>query len=416
MGRGEFAEFGSRLRIEHEGQVLDVTFIKGDGEELVFKLSSGYNVRFPMKSVKIIEELGAGSGIRKQAMDIASLGTGSRKISLLSTGGTIASKVDYATGAVKPTEDLSFILDSIKDIQDRITLSAKIIDSILSENMQPENWIRNGRLISKALDHEDAVVLLHGTDTMSYTASALSFMFERQKGPIILTGSQRSSDRPSSDAFENIEASIRFSLEDIGEVGICMHSSISDGKSSLIRGVRARKMHTTRRDAFRAIESGNMGTISDRRVSLSRDIRRPDNDNLFSDRLDTAAGIYYFNPLSNPEDLEAFSSGKKAVVIMATGLGHVAERLLPKIRELTDGGKHFVITSQCLYGRVDLEVYASGRKLLAAGAIPLENILPETALAKSMYVLAHHPDEFARWMTMNLRGEISERSLIGGEF
>jgi|YelNatPaOPRAMG01_1025707.scaffolds.fasta_scaffold01596_14 glutamyl-tRNA(Gln) amidotransferase subunit D len=415
MTEKEFAEFGSRLRIEHEGQVLEVTFIKRDGDELVFKLPSGYNVRFPIKKVKLIETLEESRGKNKHAMDVATIGSGSRKISLLSTGGTISSKVDYATGAVKPTEDISFILDSIRDIKEKITLKARIIDSILSENMQPDNWIRAGRLVSKALEEEDAVILLHGTDTMSYTASALAFMFERQKGPIILTGSQRSSDRPSSDAFENIEASVRFSMEKIGEVGICMHASISDGRSTLIRGVRARKMHTTRRDAFKAIESGELGSIIDRKVLLSREARKPDAETIFSDKLDQGAGIYYFNPLSNDEDLESFSKRKKAVVIMATGLGHVADRLLPKIRELTGDGKHFVITSQCLYGRVDLEVYASGRKLLAAGAVPLENMLPETALVKSMYVLAHHPDEFEKWMTKNLRGEISERSLLGGE-
>ncbi|MCL4451909.1 MAG: Glu-tRNA(Gln) amidotransferase subunit GatD [Candidatus Thermoplasmatota archaeon] len=411
----EFAEFGSRLKIEHEGQILDVTFIKRDGNELVFKLSSGYNVRFSFNTVKLIESLEESHSSNNHSMEMATIGNGSRKISLLSTGGTISSKVDYATGAVKPTEDVSFILDSIRDIKDKITLKAKIIDSILSENMQPDNWIRTGRLVKKALDEDDAVILLHGTDTMSYTASALAFMFERQKGPIILTGSQRSSDRPSSDAFENIESSVRFSMERFGEVGICMHSSISDGSSSLIRGVRARKMHTTRRDAFRAIETGELGTIREKKVSLNNDIKHPDAENIFSDKLDQAAGIYYFNPLSNQEDLESFSSRKKAVVIMATGLGHVAERLLPKIRELTDAGKHFVITSQCLFGRVDLEVYASGRKLLAAGAVPLENMLPETALAKSMYVLAHYPDEFEKWMTKNLRGEISERSLLHGE-
>lgn len=411
----KFAEFGARLRIEHEGQVLDVTFIKRDGDELVFKLPSGYNVRFSFKTVKLVEILEESHGNSKHAMEVATIGSGPRKISLLSTGGTISSKVDYATGAVKPTEDISFILDSIRDIKEKITLKANIIDSILSENMKPDNWIRTGRLVSRALDEEDAVVLLHGTDTMSYTASALAFMFEKQRGPIILTGSQRSSDRPSSDAFENIEASVRFSMEQIGEVGICMHASISDGRSTLIRGVRARKMHTTRRDAFRAIESGELGSIIDRKVLLSREIKEPDEETIFSDKLDQAAGIYYFNPLSNEDDLESFSKKKKAVVIMATGLGHVADRLLPKIRELTDEGKHFVITSQCLYGRVDLEVYASGRKLLAAGAVPLENMLPETALAKSMYVLAHHPDEFEKWMTKNLRGEISERSLLGGE-
>lgn len=411
----EFAEFGSRLKIEHEGQILDVTFIKSDGNELVFKLSSGYNVRFTLNTVKLIESLEESHGSKKHSKELATIGNGPRKISLLSTGGTISSKVDYATGAVKPTEDVSFILDSIRDIKDKITLKAKIIDSILSENMQPDNWIRTGRLVKKALDEDDAVVLLHGTDTMSYTASALAFMFERQRGPIILTGSQRSSDRPSSDAFENIESSVRFSMEKFGEVGICMHSSISDGESSLIRGVRARKMHTTRRDAFRAIEAGQLGTIRDKKVTLNREIKHPDVENVFSDKLDQAAGIYYFSPLSNQDDLESFSRRKKAVVIMATGLGHVAERLLPKIRELTDGGTHFVITSQCLFGRVDLEVYASGRKLLAAGAVPLENMLPETALAKSMYVLAHYPDEFEKWMTKNLRGEISERSLLGGE-
>ncbi len=415
MASKRFADFGDELIIEHAGQQLKVVFIKEDSNELVFKLPSGYNIRLRKSAVKIIQDSSTGGKGQFEMQESAKLGSGQRKISLLSTGGTIASRVDYSTGAVKPTKDLGFIRDSVKDISDRMSLSAEIIDSILSENMSPDNWIDIGRKVYRSLEKEDAIVLLHGTDTMSYTASALSFMFKEQKGPIIMTGSQRSSDRPSSDAFENIEAAIRFSLEDIGEVGVCMHSSISDGDSTLIRGVRARKMHTSRRDAFQAIGYGMIGTISGKELSLQNVRKRGDAANIFSDKINTKAGIYYFNPLSDADDLENFSRGKDAVVIMATGLGHVADRLFPKIRELSDSGKHFLITSQCLYGRVDLDVYASGRRLAQAGAIALEDMLPEVALVKSMYVLAHHPEEFARYMLEDLRGEISARSHVWGD-
>lgn len=411
MVKSEFAEFGSRMIISASGQELEVIFIKADGEDLVFKLPSGYNVRFQSSAVKVLKQLDTAGAGHKSQTEQAVFGTGDRKVGLLSTGGTISSRIDYATGAVKPTKDISFIREAIEDIESQISLRAEIVESILSENMSPDHWVRIARHVKKSLESGEAVVLLHGTDTMTYTSSALSFMFEKQEHPIVMTGSQRSPDRPSTDAFENIGYSIRFSLETIGEVGICMHSSISDGESTLIRGVRARKMHTSRRDAFRAIGGGTIGRMLERKAEIL-DVRKPpDSETLLHEKLDKAAGIYYFNPLSTGEDLERFASGRKVIVIMATGLGHVSEILLPEIRELTEGGKHVLVTSQCIYGRVDLNVYASGRHLTQAGAIPLQDMLPEVALTKSMYLLANYPDDFRSLITKDLRGEVTARSV-----
>ena len=401
---------GSKLQIEHDGQELHVTFIKEDSGYGVFKLASGYNVRFPLADVKIIKIYDISQDHRKTMKEETNIGRGAHRISLLSTGGTISSRVDYTTGAVRPTKDLSFIREAISDLEDRINLRTEIIDSILSENMTPSHWIKISHDIKKAMESSEAVVLLHGTDTMSYTASALSFMFEKQTAPVIMTGSQRSSDRPSSDAFENIESSIRFSLENIGEVGICMHANSSDGSAILIRGVRARKMHTSRRDAFKPMGDGEMGRINDRRTYIKNIRKKTDSSIELFDQLDSRCGIFYFTPASSEEELENFSRGKKAVVIMATGLGHVAEALLKKIRDLSDSGVHIVITSQCLNGRVDLDVYASGRNLSASGAIPVEDMLPETAMVKSMYALKKDPDNFAKLMQSDLRGEITLRS------
>lgn len=401
---------GSRLKIEYNSQELDVTFIKEDSGYGVFKLTSGYNVRFPIRNIKIIKIDDTGSEKMKPLKEETIIGHGPHRISLLSTGGTISSRVDYKTGAVKPTRDLSFIKEAISDLENKINLRTEIIDSILSENMTPSHWIKIAHDIRKAMESGEAVILLHGTDTMSYTASALSFMFEKQTAPLIMTGSQRSSDRPSSDAFENIESSIRFSMENIGEVGICMHGNSSDGVSFLIRGVRARKMHTSRRDAFRAMGDGVIGTINNRKTFIRSVRKGVDRSIELFDQLDPRCGIYYFTPASSGEELENFSRGKKAVVIMATGLGHVAETLLKKIRELSDSGVHVVITSQCLNGRVDLDVYASGRNLAVSGGIPVEDMLPETALVKAMYVLKKDPDNFTKIMQSDLRGEITSRS------
>lgn len=416
MEGSEFADFGTRMIIEHDGQELEVVFIKSDGGDLIFKLPSGYNIRLSGKSVKVIKRLESTAHPGKEFSGMTRFGKGDRKIGLLSTGGTISSRVDYSTGAVKPTKDISFIKEAIEDMESQIDLNAEIIESILSENMNPEHWVRIARRVKKSLDSGEAVVLLHGTDTMTYTSSALSFMFEEQQHPIIFTGSQRSPDRPSTDAFENIGFAVRFAMQDIGEVGICMHSSTSDGSSNLIRGVRARKMHTTRRDAFTAIGGGTIAKISNKSVELLDVRKQVDDQTIMHENLDRAAGIYYFNPLSTGEDLERFAKDKKAIVVMATGLGHISELLLPAISDLTDGGKHILVTSQCIYGRVDLNIYASGRHLLGAGAIPLQDMLPEVALTKSMYLLSNFPDEFTNLITRDLRGEITTRSITEAQF
>jgi len=155
------------------------------------------------------------------------------------------------------------------------------------------------------------VVITHGTDTMAYTSAALAFMFRKQTGPIILTGSQRSSDRPSSDSFLNLEASVAFASTNHGDVGIAMHTNSSDNRVSLIRGTRVRKMHSTRRDAFRPMGELPMGTFDKGLVTLNDRIRPKDDETSLNTNLEKKVSLIYFYPGLENEQLEKLLDGKK---------------------------------------------------------------------------------------------------------
>lgn len=379
---------------------------------LNIKLQNGYNLLVPEGSIteiKLIEKISQ-KGLQDEKS--LTLEHGPARIALIGTGGTIASRVDYITGAVKPVLNPGFLRESVSNLS-RFTLDINLLEAVLSENITPDDWIVFARAVKDKLSKNQGAVLLHGTDTMSYTASALSFMFPSLSGPVVFIGSQRSSDRPSSDAFLNLEAGLEFASSNFGEVGIAMHQNSSDRAVALHRGVRSRKMHSSRRDAFRSIGCKPIGSYENGIATISHEASPQSDETILREKLETAVALVYFHPGLTAEDFAAMTSGKRATVIMGTGLGHTGNRLYPAIKDIIGRGDHVLMTTQCLFGGVNMNVYSTGRELLNLGVTPLYNILPEVAMIKAMHVLANYPDdEFSKTMLTNLRGEILDREFL----
>ncbi len=399
----------SKIAFTWKGRELEGILISMVGEKMNIKLSSGYNILVKPENVRVLGEM---EGLNESAPKES--GSDEASVSIITTGGTIVSKVDYRTGAVFPSMDIGELTSKFRYLNDGISIKKYEFSNLLSENMEPEHWIKLAKNTADQLKKSEGVVITHGTDTMCYTSAALSFMFQKQTGPIILTGSQRSSDRPSSDSFLNLEASVAFAMADHGEVGIAMHSGTSDDKVSLVRGTRARKMHSTRRDAFRSMGERPVGTFDMGLVNMTNHARGRDDEIQLNAKLEKKVGLIYFYPGLETDQLEAQMNGKKGVVIMGTGLGHIAVKYLDMIRERVRDGMKVMVATQCLNGTVDLDIYTTGRKMKEAGIASCYNMLPETAYVKMMYVLGNYGEaEFEDIMKKNLRGEILEREEVG---
>ncbi|MEM0121114.1 MAG: Glu-tRNA(Gln) amidotransferase subunit GatD [Thermoprotei archaeon] len=394
----------------------------GDDTIVVLKLSNGYNVGLSVAdaSVRVVS---ASGGIAQQPSsegEGASV-VGGGYVALISTGGTIASRVEYETGAVRPALRASDLLSLVPELGGFGQLKTKVLMSILSEDMKPSYWERIAHAVfSEVMGGAVGVVVAHGTDTMGYTAAALSFALRGVGVPIVLVGSQRSSDRPSSDAHTNLVSAVRFAKEShLPGVYVCMHHSTSDPTCAVMPGVKVRKMHTSRRDAFRCVNAQPVALVErDGIVFLGGAVKRASSGGLefkpaFSDR----AALLQYYPGFKLELLEWLAgSGCLGVVLAGTGLGHVSSELVEGIARLRRNGLLVYMTSQCLYGRVNMNVYTTGRRLLAAGVVPLGDMLPETAYVKLSWALANHPFERVdEVMRSNIVGEISERSVYTGE-
>ena len=396
---------GQKVDFSYKGADYTGTFISSSDDAITVKLGSGYNITLNRDSFKVIKEYPPES-LEKDSRTEINQECGEDGICILTTGGTIGSSVDYKTGAVKPVKDISYLYNFVNNI-DQFKLYHENIENMLSENVDAGKWLTFARKARDAMKKGNSVIIFHGTDTMQYSASALSFMFEEQTEPVIFTGSQRSSDRPSSDAFLNIEGSIHFASMEMGEVGISMHTGTSDDSVSLYRGTRTRKMHTSSRNAFISIGEPCMAKYSNGKVSQESYIKKPSENIVLKDRLDENVGLIYFYPGMRGEDFYNLSYNKKAVIIMGTGLGHVSSGILAVIKKLSKETAFFM-ASQCIYGNVNMNVYSTGRDLLDAGVIPLGNMLAETAMVKAMYILGNYPDDLNKLMKTNMKGEIEE--------
>jgi len=260
------------------------------------------------------------------------------------------------------------------------------------------------------------IIVTHGTDTMAYSSAALSFMINTPV-PIVFVGSQRSADRPSSDNAMNAVCAASAARSDLGEVTVVMHETTNDDRCAIHRGTRVRKMHTSRRDAFRSMGLAPVGTVdyASRNVTLGKHaVRRGTNKPALHEAIEEHCGLVQFYPGMPPGVLAAYE-GYKGLVLAGTGLGHISTALIPQVKQLIDGGTLVVMTSQCMHGRVCDRVYDTGRDLLAAGVIEGGDMLPEVALVKMMWVLGNEkvPEKAEALMAADLKGECMRRSAHG---
>jgi len=374
------------------------------------KLTSGYNIGIPEENLTRIGISEMGDNPSEEIIQDSSL----PHISIISTGGTIASKIDYRTGAVTSQFRATDILNAIPGLASLAQFRAVQLCNILSENMTPAIWQQLARAIYDEIKAgAQGILVTHGTDTMAYSAAAMSFML-RTPVPVVFVGSQRSADRPSSDNVMNGMCAAKTALSDLGEVVVVMHGTTSDDTCLIHRGTRVRKMHTSRRDAFETIGDEIIGSVQypELKITISpHAVQRGTHDLVISEHLEERCALVWYYPGMKPEVLSAWE-GYKGIVLAGTGLGHTGTDMIDRIKKMSDAGTLFVMTSQCLHGRVCDRVYDTGRDLLAAGVIEGEDMLPEVALVKLMWVLGNcsSGDDARRLMRENLAGEIRRRS------
>jgi len=377
-----------------------------DDLHFVLKLHNGYNVGLHVDHVRSVEEL----GFKKAVYKIPEQEFPSRpdlpSVTLLGTGGTIASRLDYRTGAVIPAFTPGELYGAVPELADICNLTTRKLFGVFSENMGWTEYVALAEAIEREVaDGADGLVIGHGTDTMGHTAAVLSFMVQHTPVPIVIVGSQRSSDRPSSDAALNLIHAVRAAAHgDIAEVQICMYGPTSDRYGLLHRGTRCRKMHSSYRSTFRTIGDIPLCMVSRSTFKilnpdfLPRDPeRRIEIDPVYDDRVT----ILYYYPGMTPDLVDALvEKGYRGIVIAGTGLGHVNKPLYPALERAIEQGVHVVMTVQTLWGYTQMYVYETGRELLDIGVVPLDNMLPETALMKLGWVLGHthERDEVLRMM------------------
>ena len=429
MQKRDFGE-GDRIRIKKEADsgvvVYEGIVMPTASRNIVIKLDSGYNIGIRPENVEIevIARLGVKEAIKGEEIKGEKRVKSSSLLSILSTGGTIASKVDYRTGAVSPQFSTEDILEAIPELGAIAKIKGKVVYSILSENMRAEYWRKlAAEVYNEIKNGANGIIVTHGTDTMGYTAAALSFMV-RPPVPVVLVGSQRSSDRPSSDATMNaISAAKVAACSDLAEVVVVMHGSTSDDYCYIHRGTNVRKMHTSARDAFQSVNDTPIGAVyydaSDIeriRIEFSSPYKKRGEHELeLRDKLEENCTLIKFYPGADPAILDFFvDQGYKGIVLEGTGLGHVSAEWIPSVSRAVKQGVPVVMTSQCLYGAICDRVYDTGRDLLNAGIIEGEDMLPETALVKLMWVLGQTTDmeEVRQLMHENIAGEIKGRRVV----
>jgi glutamyl-tRNA(Gln) amidotransferase subunit D len=399
-----------------------------DPDCVVIKVENGYNIGIAFEKgtrIGLVEKGSIGSGKMIDRYKRIRVGGA---VSILGCGGTIASKIEYKTGAVFPAFLPEELVASFPRLGGMGKIASRQLFSLLSEDITATHW----EMVAKEIEQDvkegaEGIVIMHGTDVMGYTAAALSFMLQSTPVPVVLTGAQKSSDRGSSDNEMNLICSVHAAKSEIAHVGVCMHANSSDDYCNLHLGTRVRKMHTSARPAFQSINakplarvdfaSGKVEPIAaqyaKRDAKRKLELKPKMNDNV---------ALVHTYPGMKPKFIEKLSD-YDGIVIAGTGMGHLpanvfgdklAKPVLPALKELIASGIVVAMAPQTLYGRVDMNVYSTGRLLLEAGVIGNYcDWLPETAYVKLMWALGQEKkkEKVEALMLKNIAGEISERNL-----
>lgn len=422
------AQIGDNVRIELkriggqevvEGLLIPRYHSGREENYIVVKLKTGYNVGVRVDVATKVSVLGKGETPHFTRPALPHQKAGLPKVSIISTGGTIASKVDYRTGAVKPALDSEDLYSVVPELADLAKIDAKVLLSVFSENIGPQQWPKIAESAAEQVRAgADGVVIAHGTDTLGYTAAALSFALQDIPAPIVLVGSQRSSDRPSSDAATNLVAATAVAGQaPFAEVVVAMHDWVSDEKVAIHRGTKVRKCHTSRRDAFRSVNARPIAyyDLANRALQLNGEKyveRNRRSDWEVRSKFDPNVALIKSHPGLSVGMIDwATATGYKGIVLEGTGLGHVSDVLFPALERAVKNGIVVGMCSQCIWGRVHMNVYSTGRDLLKIGVLPLDDMLAETALVKMMWAFGQEkdPEKVSKLMVTNIANELSDR-------
>ncbi|MBW2981051.1 Glu-tRNA(Gln) amidotransferase subunit GatD [Candidatus Woesearchaeota archaeon] len=414
------AKPGDRVKVVADKEYEGVLMPNEETDSVVVKLDNGYNVgieKGKVKEIKLVKKHEEKAS--KKAKHVHKKGL--KTVSILHTGGTIASKVDYETGGVISKFEPEELIDMFPELDKIVNIKSRLVAQMFSEDMMFEHYPTMAKAIAEEIKKgADGIILTHGTDTMGYSAAALAFMLEDLPIPVIIVGAQRSSDRGSSDAGVNLVCAAQFiAKSDFVGVGVCMHEKMGDNTSVILPACKTRKLHTSRRDAFKPVNDSPIAKINfdSKKIDfLKEDYPKAEKGKKLKlkDKIEEKVALVKVHPNFKAEQLSAYK-GYKGLVIEGTGLGQAPvgpgnEKNLKAIEELVKNDCIVVMSSQCIFGRTQMHVYSNAINLVKAGVIPGQDMLPETAFIKLAWLLGNFSREEAKELIgKNLRGEINER-------
>jgi len=421
------------VKVSTQNEEFSGTIMESNNPQiLVLKLKNGYNIGIRTERITRIEKKGEArieTVKEKKELKKVEFNPMLPKIVILQTGGTIASRIDYRTGGVIASVEQEQLVTQIPELAKIANIESKLVFQIMSEDMRFEHYKKIARAIEEELKNgAKGVIIGHGTDTIHYTCAALSFMLEGLNAPVLIVGAQRSSDRGSSDAAMNLVCAAEFIAQsDYAGVGICMHEKPDDNNCLILNGSKARKMHSTRRDAFKPINDIPVARINynSRKIEfIKKDYPKKieGRELKLKDSMEEKVALFKTHINMHSEQFEFYEKhGFKGLVIEGTGLGHAPiaikehEGNLNALKSLIEKGCVVVMTSQTIYGRVQLTTYTNLRKLREIGVLPGEDMTPETAFIKIAWLLGNYSKEEAKELIgKNLRGEITPCTSIEG--
>ena len=417
----------------YEGMVMP----SADNKKVVLKLPSGYNVGVEKKNIKKM------STVKKFSGSIAKRESNRDKepkekiitdkhlptIAILHTGGTVASQVDYATGAVTPRFTPEDLMRWFQELREYAIVTSRLVRNMWSQEMRFQHYNILANAIQKEIkEGVDGIIVTHGTDTLAYTATALAFILEDLPIPVLLVGSQRSSDRGSSDAYMNMICAVQFvTKSDFGDVGVCMHETSADDTCVILPACKTRKLHSSRRDAFKVVNGepyariNRAGTIE----FLNRTYKKKDNKRklklkLFNKKIKVGVVKQHTHMFADQFSLYEKYQG---LVIEAPGLGNLPitkvdeytrenAKIFNTIKKLVKKGVVVTVVPQTIYGRVNMNVYENGRRQQDIGVLGnFSDMLVETTFLKLAWLLSNYKkNEVKKLLGENLRGELTKRS------
>ncbi|MCX6767562.1 MAG: Glu-tRNA(Gln) amidotransferase subunit GatD [Candidatus Micrarchaeota archaeon] len=417
---------GDRVRVEKaketfEGILIPKPEASGDPEDVVVKLDSGYNVGIRFDAAVKISRLGKGAELGKFPSLSFKQKAGLPEVALIATGGTIAARLDYQTGGVTWLMEPSNLFALAPELSQIARFKVQKPFLIASENMCGKHWMKMAEAVGKEINSGvDGVMVTHGTDFLHFSSAALSFMLGKIPVPVAFTYAQRSSDRGSCDSPMNLVCAAHFAAKaDAAEVVLVGHAESSDSYCFALRGTKVRKMHTSRRDAFRPINDSPLAKVwPDGRIELADGVRKRSKGRVSVDAVfEEKTALVKYHPGADPGLIDFFVDKKfRGIVVEAGALGHIAtedseHNWLPSLKRAIEEGVVVCFAPQTLYGRLHPFVYDEARKVHALGVVYCEDMLPETAFVKLGFLLGHDLDnkQVRKKMTENLAGEINPR-------